>query len=280
MTKILSGKKIADEILQNLSEKIKQASFKPGLAVVLVGDDPASHLYTELKQEACEEVGIHYERHLFPKEANPKEVIGKIKELNNQKDVHGIIVQLPLPKHLNESEIISVINPEKDADGFHPVNIEKFQQDQAVIISPLLQTIETFLKQTGQPLLDKKGVVLGNSDLFVQNVETVLKRFGTYSKHYHTLDHGSIEFLKQADVIVIALGKAKCLKGEMINPGAIIIDVGITKAGRKTIGDVDKKSVAGRAGYLTPVPGGVGPVTVAYLLENTYQLAKRINEKK
>ncbi|PIS42712.1 MAG: bifunctional 5,10-methylene-tetrahydrofolate dehydrogenase/5,10-methylene-tetrahydrofolate cyclohydrolase [Candidatus Kerfeldbacteria bacterium CG08_land_8_20_14_0_20_40_16] len=279
MTKILSGKKIAEGILRNLSEKIAQASLKPGLAVVLVGDDPASHLYTELKGEACEQVGIHYERHLFPQTANQEEVIEKIKKLNNQKDIHGIIVQLPLPKQLSESEIISAIAPEKDADGFHPENIQKFQQGQPVVVSPLLQTIETFLKQTGEPLTGKTGVVFGNSDLFVQNVEIILRRMGVRTKHFHALNYESIEFLKQGDVVVIALGRAKCLKEEMVMPGVIIIDVGITKTNGQIIGDVDRKSVAGKAGYLTPVPGGVGPMTVAYLLENTYQLAKKINEK-
>lgn len=280
MTKILNGKKIAEKILQNLSEKIKRASFKPGLAAVLIGEDPASQLYTELKGEACEQVGIHYERHLFPQAANQAEVIKKIKELNNRKDIYGIIVQLPLPKQFSESEVISAIAPGKDADGFHPDNIRKFQQGQPVVISPLLQTIEMFLKQTDQPLAGKTGVVLGNSDLFVQNVEVILNRLKLKSQHFHTLNHKSIECLKQSGVIIIALGRAECLKGEMVMPGSIIIDVGITKTDGKTIGDVDKKSVAGRAGYLTPVPGGVGPMTVAYLLENTYQLAQEINENK
>lgn len=275
MTKILSGKKLAKKILQKLAEKIRQAQIKPGLAVVLVGDDPASHLYTELKGEACEQVGIHYERYFFPEDTKQEAVVKKIQELNKQSNIHGIIVQLPLPKHLNESEIISIIDPEKDADGFHPANIEKFQQGQAVIISPLLQTIETFLKQTGESLDGKNGVVLGNSDLFVQNVETTLNRLGVESTHYHALEHGSIKFIKQAEVIVIALGQPECLKGEMIMLGAIIIDVGITKTNGQTLGDVDKKSVAGKAGYLTPVPGGVGPMTVAYLLENTYHLARQ-----
>ncbi|PIY96185.1 MAG: bifunctional methylenetetrahydrofolate dehydrogenase/methenyltetrahydrofolate cyclohydrolase [Candidatus Kerfeldbacteria bacterium CG_4_10_14_0_8_um_filter_42_10] len=279
MTKILNGKKIAEGILQNLSEKITQASLKPGLAVVLVGEDPASHLYTELKGEACEQVGIHYERYLFSQTVNQEEVMEKIKELNSQKDIHGIIVQLPLPKHLDESEIISAIAPEKDADGFHPQNIEEFQQGQLTVVSPLLQAIKTFLSQTNQNLSRKKGVVLGNSDLFVKNVEIVLSRLGIKSAHYHDTYHGSAS-LKEADVIVTALGQAECLKGEMIMPGAIIIDVGINKVDGQTVGDVDRKSVAGRAGYLTPVPGGVGPMTVAYLLENTYQLAKNINEKR
>lgn len=275
MTKILSGNKIASGILQELKEKIKKDQIKPGLAVVLAGDDPASHLYTELKGKAARQVGMYYERHLFSKNVKQKELLKKIEELNNRDDIHGIIIQLPLPKHLDESEIISKISPKKDADGFHPVNIKKFQQGQASVVSPLLQTIETYLRQTKKTLTGKKGVVLGNSELFVENVETILKRLGIKSRHFHELVHESIKFLRQVDIVVIALGKPLALKGEMIKPGAIIIDIGITKIKSKTLGDVDQKSVKGKAGYLTPVPGGVGPMTVAYLLNNTYQLARK-----
>jgi methylenetetrahydrofolate dehydrogenase (NADP+)/methenyltetrahydrofolate cyclohydrolase len=275
MTKILSGKLLAEDILRDLTDKVSESPIKPGLAVILVGDDPASHLYTELKEDASKRVGIHYERHSFPENTTQEKIIEKIKELNNREDIHSIIVQLPLPKHLNEARIISTILPEKDADGFHPVNIEKFHQGQAVVVSPLLQTIETFLKRTKIDLRGKRGVVIGNSELFVKNVETVLKRIGIESQHFHDLNEGSIKSLQQAEVVVIAIGKANCLKEEMVLPGAIVIDVGITKIKGKTIGDVDRRSVTGKAAYLTPVPGGVGPMTVAKLLENSYKLAQK-----
>ena len=273
MTKILDGKSLADQKLAELKAKITVSPKKPGLVVVLVGDDPSSHLYINLKEEAGQNVGIHFEKHLFSKDAEEKEIISKIKELNKQENIHGIIVQLPLPPNLNQSKIINAINPQKDADRFHPKNIKKFQKGKLKIVSPLLQTIELFLQQTAEDLQDARGVILGNSEIFVQNTATSLERFGIKSRHFHKIDERSIEALKQADVVITALGQPRCLTGEMIKKGSIIIDVGITKTENKTIGDVDLKSVKGTAAYLTPVPGGVGPMTVAILLENTYKLS-------
>lgn len=273
MTKILDGKSLADQKLTVLKAKINANQRKPGLAVVLVGDDPSSHLYISLKEEACQNIGIHFEKHLFSKDTEEKEIIGKIKELNKQENIHGIIVQLPLPPNLNESKIINAINPKKDADGFHPKNIKKFQRGKSNIVSPLLQTIELFLKQTAEDLNGARGIILGNSEIFTRNTAISLKKFGIKPKHFHKISKQSTKSLCQADVVVSALGQPRCLTKKMIKKGSIIIDVGITKIEGKTIGDVDQKSVQDTAAYLTPVPGGVGPMTVAMLLENTYKLS-------
>lgn len=274
MTKILDGKLLADEKLAKLKTKIAASQVKPGLAVVLVGDDSSSHLYVGLKEEACQQIGMYFEKHLFNRDTEEKEVIKKIKDLNKKEDIHGIIVQLPLPPHLNESKIIKAISPKKDADGFHPKSAKRWQRSKTEIVSPLLQTIETFLQQIGEDLNGAQAVILGNSEVFVQNTTTSLTKFGIKSKHFHKIDDHSTKYLREADVIIIALGQPKCLTGEMIQKGAIIIDVGITKIAGLAVGDVNQDSVMGTAGYLTPVPGGVGPMTVAMLLENTHKLAQ------
>lgn len=273
MTKILDGKILAEEKLAELKKKIAASPKKPGLAVVLVGDDPASHLYINLKEEACREAGMHFEKHLFNKDTDQEEIIKKIRVLNKKENIHGIIVQLPLPQHLDEAKIIKEISPAKDADGFHPKNVRKFQKGKLMITSPLLQAIDTFLKQTGEDLINAKAVIFGHSEIFIENLETLLKRLGIKSQHFHDINEQSTQATNEADVIVIALGQAECLKGEMIQKGAIIIDIGITKTEGQTLGDADK-SVMDKAGYLTPVPGGVGPMTVAMLLENTYKLSQ------
>lgn len=274
MTKILDGKSLADKKLTELKKKIASSLVKPGLAVVLVGDDSSSHLYVSLKEEACKKIGMKFEKHLFNKDTEEIEIIEKIKELNEKNYIHGIIVQLPLPEHLVESKIIKTIDPQKDADGFHPKNIKNFHKGKPGIISPLLQTIELFLKQTGEPLEKSKGVILGNSEIFIQNAAVSLAKFGIQSTHFHQINDYSLKYLQKAGVIIIALGQPRCLKKEMIQEGAIIIDVGITKIRGQAVGDVDQDSVKRKVGYLTPVPGGVGPMTVTMLLENTYKLAQ------
>lgn len=266
--KLLDGKKIAQDIREQLKKDIKDSGITPGLAAVLVGKDPSSHIYVGLKERAAKEVGIHFERIELPKTATQADVEEAVGLLNNNNAIHGILVQLPLPAHLDTNAIIATMDPKKDADGFH--------EDNNAVVSPPHAGILRFLEETGEPLEGKKVALLANSEKFAQPLEQLLTMNGMEvatlikQKNYQS-------YTQKADIVVIAIGKPSQLKGEDIKEGAILIDVGTTKIeGKKVvIGDVDYSSVKEKAGFLTPVPGGVGPMTVALLLKNTFELAQK-----
>ncbi len=285
--KLLRGKKIASEILADIKSKIRQQNLKPCLAVILVGENKASKLYVELKVRAARKIRMALVLHKFKAGVKEKDIINLIKSLNKDKKINGIIVQLPLPKKYHAQKIISAISSQKDADGFsafggHPSG--NFVEPLPVFPTAIMKLLES----TRINLKNKKAVIVANSEIFGKVMKSTLARkeirakcalvkdlfplirpSGTFSQREKRI----MSKIKNADIIITAVGKPKIIKGGMIKRGVVIIDGGITKRGKKVLGDADFNSVARYAGYLSPVPGGVGPVTVACLLENVYRLA-------
>jgi methylenetetrahydrofolate dehydrogenase (NADP+)/methenyltetrahydrofolate cyclohydrolase len=273
-TLILDGRALAAEARAAITERIGKLPYRPGLGVVLVGDDPASHLYVRLKERAAAEVGIKFEKKFFPAGAAQSEVIAAVEEFNRRDDIDGILVQLPLPATMNEDEVVSRIAPDKDADGFHPRNLVLFFNGRARIMPGLVLAIKTLIDAVEIPLTGKKAVVLANSQIFTRPVAKMLQDAGCDVETYTETGSASAA-LRAADIIVIAIGRAKWLTGNMIKPGATVIDVGTNKLNDETVGDGDPGTLIGVAGALSPVPGGVGPLTVAMLLNNVVELAER-----
>ncbi|MEI6288200.1 MAG: bifunctional 5,10-methylenetetrahydrofolate dehydrogenase/5,10-methenyltetrahydrofolate cyclohydrolase [bacterium] len=266
---ILDGQQLADQIKLEIRNKIITNQIHPGLAVILIGDNPASTMYVRLKQKAAEAVGINFNKYICNQDGYPdadeKQVLEMIKFLNNDPKVHGIIVQLPLPKDFDTQKIINAIDPKKDVDGFHPKNKNN------KIIPPTVDAILELLKSTGENLINKSTLIIGHSDIFIfglkKHLQTKLKIKNI--KNSQPIPADSHTF----DIIIMALGQPLALKKSMVKTGAIVIDVGINKLDGQTVGDVDSQ-VSQIAGHLSPVPGGVGPLTVACLMRNVYLLAE------
>ncbi len=273
--KIIDGKSIAARVRGEVREEIAELGIKPGLGVILVGDDPASHLYVSLKEKACAEVGIKMEKRLFPASAKEKEVVAAVNKFNRRDDIDGILVQLPLPAPLDEDRVIAAIDPAKDADGFHPDNVAALMKGQPTILPGLVAGIMELITASTEDLTDEIAVVVGNSRTFFEPLAVVLRHAGLTPQFLTPADPNLAEILKTAKVVIVAVGKARFVKGDMIRQGAVVIDVGTNKVDGKTVGDVDFDSVKEVAGHVSPVPGGVGPMTVAMLLVNTVALAKR-----
>ncbi|NMB38527.1 MAG: bifunctional methylenetetrahydrofolate dehydrogenase/methenyltetrahydrofolate cyclohydrolase FolD [Firmicutes bacterium] len=277
---IIDGKAIAKEIRKALAEKIKvlleQGKPRPGLAVVLVGDDPASNLYVNMKKKACKEVGIYSEEHRLPGTIRQNELLGLIDNLNSDAKIHGILVQLPLPKSLDEQEIINRIDPAKDVDGFHPINVGKLCIGEKAFIPCTPAGIMHMIDTIEYNPSGKKAVVIGRSNIVGKPMaQLLLQRNATV-----TLCHSKTKDLaaecRQADILVAAVGKPEMVKADWIKPGAVVIDVGINKVGTKTLGDVAFEQAKNAAGWITPVPGGVGPMTIAMLLNSTVNACESV----
>lgn len=268
---ILNGKRIAQAILDEIATEIKKSEIKPGLAVILAGKNKASEIYVSLKGKRAKEVGIDFQLKRFPSDVSEDKVINEIENLNSNRSVNGIIVQLPLPDSFDTQRIIDEIDPKKDVDGFHPENLNLFNNGKEIFWPVFPKAIVKLIESAGIGLGDKKAVVLANSERFGKEMEVALKRFGLSSNYILSdeIEENKNE-IKQADILVTALGNPALIKGEMIKEGAILIDGGITKIGEKVRGDIDFESVKNKASFLSPVPGGVGPVTIACLLENVY----------
>lgn len=274
--KLLKGKGISEKILRDLKKKIKREKLKPGLAVFLVGHDKASEVYVGLKQKAAHAIGIKFLLYRYKEKTGEREIIQKIKEINQDNSIHGIIVQLPLPKKFNTQKIINSIDPKKDADGFHPKNVRKFVAYKSEIWPVLPHAAWQLIKNTGVKTKNKKALVLANSDRFGEVMQAALRNKGIKANYILTKNIAkNLKNIKTTDVLVSAVGKPGLIKGDMLKKNVIVIDGGITKTGKKVLGDADIESVKKVAGYLTPVPGGVGPVTIACLLENVYLAAKK-----
>ncbi|MFA5128713.1 MAG: tetrahydrofolate dehydrogenase/cyclohydrolase catalytic domain-containing protein [Patescibacteria group bacterium] len=270
---IIDGKKIAAEIRVEIKKEIAESGITPGLAVILVGADPASHLYVGLKEKAAAEAGIHFEKYLFFATEPEEKITMKIQELNARPDIHGILVQLPLPGGYDESKIIAAIDPKKDADGFHPENIKKLISAAPEIIPPVVSGILKLIESTGVELKNKKIAILANSEILAKPLEKILT--GNDIQTIIAPETLTTE-IADADIIISALGRAKIITADAIKPGAILVDVGTTRLDDgTTVGDVDFESVAAKASWITPVPGGVGPMTVAMLLQNVVNIAKK-----
>ena len=278
---IIDGKKIAETLRQKLKKEIIEikSSFKsvPGLTVILIGEDAASKIYVKNKEKFSKEIGINSEVIKYPENIEEKEVLSKIIELNKNKKVSGILVQLPLPKHINKQKVIETILPEKDVDGFHPINVGNLSSgyDSKIPCTPLGCFI--LLKEVEKNLSGKHAVVIGRSNLNGKPMaQLLLKENCTV-----TITHSKTKDLKsqcnKADIIIAAVGKPKLVKGDWVKKNAIVIDVGINKTPDGIVGDVDFNEVSKVAKAITPVPGGVGPMTIACLLRNTVECFKRAN---
>ncbi len=278
---IIDGKKTAEELREDLKKKIidLKSTFNsvPGLTVILVGDDPASKIYVKNKEKFSKEVGMNSEVIRYPKNVEESVILDKIMELNKDKKISGILVQLPLPKHISKKKVIETILPTKDVDGFHPVNVGNLSSgyDSSIPCTPLGCFL--LLKKVEKNLSGKHAVIIGRSNLNGKPMaQLLLKENCTV-----TITHSKTKDLKEeclkADIIVAAVGKPKLVKGDWIKKNAIVIDVGINKTESGIVGDVDFDEVSKVARAITPVPGGVGPMTIACLLNNTVECFKRAN---
>lgn len=286
---LIDGRRIAAAITADAKKLVATLPREPGLAVVLVGDDPASRLYVQLKEKACREVGIAFTKTLLPANTRQEEILAAIQAFNERSDVHGILVQLPLPGHLNEDEVIASIDPAKDADGFHPETRRRFLAGDAAVMPPLVRAIDRLLAATGEPLAGKTAVVIAHSPVFAQPVIHQLTQRGVSASHVKSIATPPTNYQLQttnyklpttnpakADILIVALGRPGVISADDVKAGAIVVDVGTTRREGKILGDVDADSVKTKAAWLSPVPGGVGPVTVAALLERIVTLAARI----
>ena len=275
----IDGKKTSAELRMTIKkqteDRLARGLSKPGLAVILVGENPASEVYVRNKCNACEEVGFYSLSKTFPYGVTEEELLNLIDELNNNSAINGILVQLPLPDHINEEKVIEAINPLKDVDGFHPYNIGRLALRMPVLRSCTPKGIMTLLNSTGIALEGKEAVVIGASNIVGRPVslELLMARCTVTTCHSRTVDLAA--HVKRADIIIAAVGIAGFVKGEWVKPGAVVIDVGINRLENgKLVGDVDYEAASKNASWITPVPGGVGPMTIASLLENTLQAAE------
>ena len=280
---IISGKAIAENLLNSIKDRIDarlQASKRaPGLAVILIGGDPASSIYVRNKRLACEKVGIRSVAYDLPATTTEAELLALIQQLNNDESIDGILVQAPLPPHIKDEHVIEAISPNKDVDGFHPYNIGRLAVRQPTLRSCTPFGVIKMLQATNIDLMGMDAVVVGVSNHVGRpmGLELLLAGCTVTSCHRHTKNLG--EIVARADLVIAAAGKPGLIKGEWIKPGAIVIDIGINRLADGTIsGDVDFAAAKERAGWITPVPGGVGPMTVATLMENTL-LSLELSEK-
>ncbi len=277
--KIIDGKGIAAEIRGDLAKEVAGLTAQgktPGLEVILVGDDPASTVYVRNKERACKEVGINSTVHRLPAETTREELLGLIERLNNDKAVHGILVQLPLPSHLDEDEVINTISPKKDVDGFHPINAGKLLigDDDAFVACTPAGVLE-LVKRTGVAIKGQNVVIVGRSNIVGKPAAVLFLREHATVTVCHSRTKDVAAECRRADILIAAVGRPEMIKKDWVKPGAVVIDVGINRVDGKLVGDVDFENVKEVAGAITPVPGGVGPMTIAMLLRATVESATR-----
>lgn len=277
---IIDGKALAQTIREGIAEEVrlleKDMGIKPGLAAVLVGDDPASAVYVKNKRIACEKAGLYPQEHLLPASTTQEALLKLIHQLNVDARIHGILVQLPLPPGIDSQAILQAVSPEKDVDGFHPVNVGRLAGGDPVFIPCTPKGVIHMIDSTGQAIAGKRAVVIGRSNIVGKPVAMLLlHRHATVTIcHSRTQDLPGVA--READILIAAIGKPLFVTADMVKEGAIVIDVGVNRlADGKLVGDVDFNRVKERAGWITPVPGGVGPMTIAMLLLNTVESAKR-----
>ncbi len=285
MAQILDGKAISAELYEKITKEteefVKENGFAPGLAVVLVGDDPASAVYVKNKGLACKKCGFNSFEHKLPADTTEEDLLKLINDLNNDPAVHGILVQLPLPKHINEKAVIATISPAKDVDGFTPVNVGNMVIGDECYIPCTPHGVMVMIQKAGLDLTGKEAVVIGRSNIVGKPQSILLLEKHATVTICHSRTKNLPEVVKRADVVVAAVGRAEMVKGDWIKPGAVVIDVGInrTEDGR-LVGDVDFASCQEVAGAITPVPGGVGPMTIAMLMFNTLDAARKAAARK
>lgn len=271
--KVINGKKVAEKKLSELKSKIAKLNKNLSLAVILVGNDPSSHLYVKLKEKKARELGIELRKYLFNTETDESEIMTCLNFLNQDDETDAIIVQLPLPKKFDQNKIVNLINPKKDVDGFHSENQKLFLKNKEIVFPVFPLAILTLIKSLNLTFSSKKAIIIGKSDIFDRVMTTALEKEGLESEFIKfNLINKNLKKIKEADFVISACGIPNLLKGPMFKNNAVIIDGGISKIGKIVIGDVDQKSCKNIDIWVSSVPGGVGPVTIACLLENVYKL--------
>lgn len=268
---------ILREKMKSMVEELAKRDIKPGLAVILVGDDAASQVYVRNKVAACQAIGVHSRVYRLAADTPEQKVLEELKLLNNDSEINGILVQLPLPKHIDEDKILETISPEKDVDGFHKINVGAMVIGRARFYPCTPHGVMKLLEYYGITIEGRHAVVVGRSNIVGKPMALMLLEKGATVSICNSKTPDLASFTRQADIVVVAVGKSKVLSGDMIKPGAAVIDVGINRLPDGSLtGDVDFESVREVAGFLTPVPGGVGPMTITMLLENTIRSSEMV----
>ena len=270
---LLNGSHLAKRVRSQIRRKIKKLTFTPGLAVVQVGDDPASTLYIKHKQRDCEKVHFHSEIHRLPADINQNTLIAHVEALNARTDIHGILVQMPLPEGIDKEAVIDRIHPHKDADGLNPVNLGNLLINREGVTPCTPTGIIRLIELTGEQIEGKYAVCIGRSPLVGKSVGLMLLNRNATVTYCHSRTVNLATEVRKADLLIAAVGRPEFVTADMVKPGAIVIDVGINHVNGRAVGDVKFEEVKEVAGFITPVPGGVGPMTRAMLLENTLKLA-------
>ena len=276
---IIDGKAVAAELRSSVKQQVEERSARgqrpPGLAVILVGQNPASEVYVRNKRKACDEAGFHSVSHDLPDDTSEEKLLSLINELNQDKTIDGILVQLPLPEHIDSNKVIETIHPDKDVDGFHPFNVGNLALRMPRLRPCTPRGVMTLLESTGQQVRGMDAVVVGASNIVGRPMSLELLLAGCTTTVCHRFTKDLASKVKEADIVVVAVGKPGVVKGEWIKDGAIVIDVGINRLDDgRLIGDIEFESASQHASWITPVPGGVGPMTVATLLQNTLEAAE------
>lgn len=275
--RIIDGKSIAKELRESLAPRVaalKEQGITPGLTVIVVGDDPASAIYVRNKERACVKLGMNSQVLRFPAETTQEEILNTVRLLNQDDSVHGILVQLPLPRHIDEQAVLRAIDPDKDVDGFHAMNAGRLMNGELGFVACTPKGVMRLLEVSGVELDGKNAVVVGRSNIVGKPMALLLlqKNCTVTIAHSHTKDLTAVT--RSADILVVAVGRAGFITGDMIKPGAAVMDVGINRVDGKVVGDVDFESAKEVASCITPVPGGVGAMTIAMLMENTVEAAE------
>ncbi len=286
--RLISGPEVSEEIygeLRTRIEKLKSEGFVPGLAVVLVGEDPASQVYVRMKGKKCEELGMHSETIVMPADTTEEELLKKIDDLNKDASIHGFLVQLPLPKHIDEDKVIEAIDPMKDVDGFHPVNVGRMLIGKPGFLPATPAGVRQMLIRSGIETAGKHVVVVGRSNIVGKPMAALMIQRGLGADSTVSIVHSKTanlaEITKQADILTVAIGKPRFITEDMVKDGAVVIDVGTNRIddpthpkGSRLVGDVDFENVKDKTAAITPVPGGVGPMTICMLMANAVQAAE------
>lgn len=279
MPTLINGKEISQAVKDRIKlevEQLKAGGITPGLAVIIVGSDPASQVYVGSKERACLELGMYSEKYELPENTTQEELLALVETLNNKKEIHGILCQLPLPRHLDEKAVINAINPAKDVDAFHPQNVGKIMIGEYDFLPCTPAGIMEMLKYCNIETCGKHCVVIGRSNIVGKPMAMLMLHANSTVTICHSKTANLKEICKQADILIAAVGKAKFVTADMVKPGAVVIDVGMNRPeGGKLCGDVDFDEVSKIASAITPVPGGVGPMTIAMLMQNTLTAAKK-----
>ena len=284
MAQIIDGKVISKQVREEIAAEV--LSFKekhgcaPGLAVVIVGNDPASQVYVRNKKRGCEEVGFYSESYELPEDTTQEELLSLVEKLNNDDKIHGILVQLPLPKHLDETEVLLRIKPEKDVDAFHPYNVGKIMIGNHDLLPCTPAGVMVLLERSGIDVCGKKCVVIGRSNIVGKPMAMLLLHANGTVTICHSRTQNLKEICREADILVASIGKPEFVTADMVKKGAVVVDVGINRLDNgKLVGDVAFAEVEPKASFITPVPGGVGPMTITMLLKNTLTAASIANAK-